>query len=217
VGALRSVSGGAAVLVLGVFASLPLPSTQAAGSPVSLDVDFRLTDLDYQPIRGANVRLVFGDEPWRQPASAGAAFTTGPDGDARLTVQTTIDKRLKKLPTNFVDSLTSLPKETDHLTVGAELGYAAFRWLYIVDMFRFPQGGDVSDGLSSLYSRDGQGRFSRKASYDGRAWKIADLNGMPLTTAGHDVYDFRLQPKAGATNAWTLKLAFKRHPEPVRR
>jgi hypothetical protein len=198
-----------------VFTPAPLG---AAGTPVSLDVQFRLTDLDYKPIPGAAVRLVFGDDPWRQAPTAGHAFTTSATGEARFTVQTAIDTRLKKLPTNFVDSLTSLPKETDHLTVGAELGYAGFRWLYIVDMFRFPQGGDVvSDGLTSLYSRDAQGRFSRKASYDGKAWKIADLNGLMLTTAGHDVFDFMLQPQAGLASAWTLKLAFKRYPEPIRR
>jgi hypothetical protein len=180
-----------------------------------LDVRFRLTDLDDKPQPNASVRLVLGNEPWRQPRSAGQTFVTDEHGEHRVTMTVPIDKVQKKMPTNFLDSLFSRPKLTDHLAVAAELDYMTFRWLYVADLYRFVEGGDVlSDGLR-VYTRDEQGSYSRKAEYDGKSWQMADLGDMRLTTPGYDLRDFAFDRKNGTRDQWTLSLAFKRFPDPV--
>ena len=112
----------------------------------------------------------------------------------------------------------SRPQTTAHLMVGAELEYLTFRWLYRLDAYRFPAGDIVRDGLS-LYSRNAQGRFVEKAEFSAGGWKTADLDGLMLTDPGYDAWNFMFQPDPtdAAGKRWTLDLAFKRSPPPVRR
>ena len=212
---------GRTALVCSIAAVMTLghPSTdlRAAVAAAPIDVHFTLTDLDYKPISRANVRLLFGPEPEKQPPTAGRSFVTDAAGTFDFATRAIVDKRMKKLPTNFADSLLSTPKETDHLTIAAEFEYTGFQWLYVVEVFRFPNGGDVLLDGFSVFNHDRQGRFTNKATFDGRDWKMPDLNGLMLTTAGYDVWDHALQPKDGVSGAWTLKLAFKKYPEPIRR
>src|SRR5215471_1598813 len=116
----------AALVIIGRVSS----DVRAAAPAVPIDVHFTLTDLDYKPIPGASVRLLLGPAPEKQDATAGRAFVTDANGKYDFTTTAPIDKRMKKLPTNYVDSLFSTPKETDHLTLAAELEYTGFRWLY---------------------------------------------------------------------------------------
>ena len=52
--------------------------------PVPLDVTFKLTDLDYKPVAGAPVRIVFGsDLDWQAP-NAGRRFVTDAKGEHRF-------------------------------------------------------------------------------------------------------------------------------------
>jgi hypothetical protein len=48
---------------------------------------------------------------------------------------------------------------------------------------------------------------------------MADLKGLALTTPGHEPWDVKLDPGAADPKSprWTLRLAFKRSPPPVRR
>jgi hypothetical protein len=190
----------------------------AAAQPLPLDVTFRLTDLDYKPIAGAPVRIVFGSDPDWQAPDAGRRFVTDANGEHRFTASVVIDKRSRKRPTNFADSLLSRPQATDHLKVGAELEYAGFRWLYVVDVDRFPNSDVMLDDFS-VFSADAQGRYVHKAKQQGRDWFIADLRGLALTGPGHEPWNFMLKPQDGDATAkrWTLVLSFKRAPEPVRR
>lgn len=192
------------------------PRLESAAGPATIDVQFKLTDLDYRPIPGAAVRLVLGDQPGAQPLTSGYRFVTDAQGAHRFDASAAIDQRLKKIPTNFVDSLFSRPRTTDHLAVAAELDYAGHRWLYAIEVFRIPEGGDVLLDGFSVYTPDARGQFTNKASYDGKGWRMADLGGMMLTTPGYDPWDFSLAPEQ-APGRWTLKLAFKKYPEPVRR
>jgi hypothetical protein len=189
----------------------------AWGQPVTLDVAFKLTDLEYHPLANVPVRLVFGsDADWQGP-KAGNRIVTDAKGEARLTANVTLDKRLRKYPTNFWTTLGSLPQTTDHLAVGAELDFADFHWLYVVDLFRFPNTDTMSDGVS-VYTADAKGRFVDKADYDGKAWKMRDLKGLVLTHPGYDIGDFMLAPDPTDSSGkhWTLKLAFRKAPPPVR-
>jgi hypothetical protein len=182
---------------------------------VMLDVIFKLTDLDYTPLPGVPVRLVFRcDNNW-QSADAGHRFVTDEKGEGRVTARVVIARHMRKKPTNFFSSLVSLPQPTDHLATGAELEYMDFHWLYIVNMERFPDGDVMQDDFS-VYSRDTRGRFALKAARIGQDWKIKDLGGMMLTGPGHAPWNAMLAPGPGAEH-WTLQLAFKKSPPAVRR
>ena len=190
----------------------------ASAAPVALDVTLKITDLENRPIANVPARIVFGSDPnWQAPAS-GARVVTDANGEARLATNVTLDSKLKKYPTNFLGSLVSGPQPTDHLLVGAELEFADFKWLYVADLYRFREGDTLTDGLN-VYTADDRGRFVHKAEYDGRAWKIRDLKGLMLTHPGYEIADFLLAPDPAdaSGNRWTLRLAFKRSPPPVRR
>ena len=208
-----------APVVLTALLTTCAPAASVQRTDVRLQVRFTLTDLDYRPIAGAPVRVEFGSDPdWQRPSS-GYRFVTGAKGEHQFEARATLDKQLRKVPTNFVGSLLSGPQPTDHLMVGAELEYATFRWLYTVDMFRFSGEGDVLLDDASIYSSDGHGDFTRKAVHDADGWRIADLGSLVLTSPGHEAWDFKLQPDPAdsAGTQWTLDIAFKRSPEPVRR
>jgi hypothetical protein len=194
-----------------------LAATGAGGGDgVTLDVRFKLTDLDYKPLPGAAVRVVFGsDVDWQGPTS-GYRFVTDANGEHRFATRVRLDKRLRKVPTNFIGSLLSIPQNTDHLTVAAELEYMSFRWLYAVDVCRFSSGDVMLDGFT-VYSAGAGGRFTNQAVHDENGWRMADLEGRVLTMPGYEAWDFMLQPDPDdpARRHWTLQLAFKRAPPPV--
>jgi hypothetical protein len=186
---------------------------------VSLRVRFTLTDLDYRPIAGAPVRVVFGSDREWQHQGSGHRFITDTKGEHRFDARVSLDRQLRKLPTNFVASLLSKPQPTDHLLIGTELEYATFQWLYTVDVYRFAAGDDVLLDGESIYTRDADGNFTRKAPHDDNGWRMADLKGQALTSPGHQAWNFMLQPDPSdaAGTHWTLAMAFKRSPAPVRR
>jgi hypothetical protein len=158
-----------------------------AGGPVALDVHFKLTDLEYKPIPNEAVRLSFGSDPRWQSPDSGERFLTDANGEHHFTTQVVVDKLARKLPTNFLDSLFSRAQLTDHLMVATELDYAAYRWLYTVDVCRFPGGDPIMLDDSAVYTPDTAGAFTRKAPFDAAGWHMADLNGLVLTTPGHEV------------------------------
>jgi hypothetical protein len=189
--------------------------SKASAQPVIVEVNFKLTDLNYKPLSNTPVRLVFGsDKDWQSP-TAGQQFVTDAKGEARLTANVVFDKQLKKMPTNFVSSLLSAPQQTDHIVVGVELEYMEFHWLYTVEIFHFRAGTDML-GEVAIYSRDEQGRFTRKAERKGSDWIIADLRGLVATTPGYEPWNFALEADPSGKR-WQLKLAFKKFPPPVRR
>src|SRR5262245_15100259 len=129
------------------------PTASVQRREVQLRVRFALTDLDYRPIAGAPVRVVFGSDPDWQRRSSGHRFTTDAKGEHRFATRVSLDTQRRKIPTNFVGSLLSGPQLTDHLLIGAELEYATFSWLYTVDVFRFPDGADVLLDGEAIYTR----------------------------------------------------------------
>jgi hypothetical protein len=184
-----------------------------------LEVQFKLTDLDYKAVAGVPVRVAFGPPAaWQSPEN-GTKFVTGAAGEFTFSATAPIEPESKTRPTNFVDSLTARPEPTDHLTAAVELPYMTFRWLYVVEIWRFRKGGDVLNNGFTLYTRDATGRFTRKAERKDDGWMIADLNGLLLTTPGHDVWSNLLEPPEGSDPAspWRLRLAFKQYPPPIRR
>jgi hypothetical protein len=181
---------------------------------VTLDVRFRLTDLDYKPIPRQDVRIVLGPSGDWQAAAAGQRFTTDGSGEHRYRTHTALEKVSRKRPTNFVDSLLSRPQPADHLQLGAELEYLGHRWLYVTHAYRFADGDVLQDGFA-IYTRDAQGRFTHKADASDTGWRIADLGGLVLTAPGHEVWNLMLKPDERDPMHWTLDVAFKRAPPPV--
>lgn len=205
----------AAFLVAGGVAAWDAPA-----QPVALEVAFRLTDLDYKPIPDARVRIVFGsDKDWRAPA-AGRTIVTDAKGEARFSAPVTLERRMRKKPTSFAASLASTPQPTEFLQIGAEMEYAGFRWLYVIDVYRFPDGDSLLDGFD-VYTADDKGAFTHQAKHEpkGGGWLMADLRGLALTTPGYDAFDFMLAPDPADASGtrWLLNVSFKRHPAPVMR
>lgn len=213
--ALRSLVG---VLVL-TFATNALPAG-SNNEAVTLDVTLKLTDLDYKPLPNTTAWVVFGsDASWQSPG-AGRKVITDAKGEARFSAPATLERRSKKKPTNFISSIATPAVEAAFLRVGAALEYAGFRWLYVIDIYHFPDGDNLLDA-SDVYTADHNGAFTRKAQHDpkGGGWLMADLKGMEMTNPGYDAWDFNLIPDASDTSGkrWKLTVAFKRSPEPVRR
>ena len=209
----------AMVGALAALCAAPSPPVVRDEAPlVPLDVQFKLTDLDYKPIPGVPVRMAFGPDPAWQAPEAGTRFTTDAAGEFRFTASAAPDEQAKKMPTNFRDSLTARPQPTDHLRIATELPYMTFRWVYVVDLWRFRNGGDILNDGVTVYTPDEGGRFTRKAKRIDGGWLMADLKGLVLTTLGHEPWDFQLEPSADPKSpGWSLRLAFKRSPPPVRR
>lgn len=185
---------------------------------IALEVRFKLTDLEYRPLAGEKVRVVFGTDPaWRAPGS-GHAFTTDAKGEASFTTQASLDRRWRSPSGPLPPALPNLPQATDHLLAAAELAYAGFHWLYAVDLCRFRNGDVLQDGFE-VFTPDAKGQFSRKADRDGRDWRMAELGGLLLTSPGHEPWNYLLEPLDAAASPprWRLTLAFKRAPAPVRR
>ena len=186
---------------------------------VTLDVQFTLTDAENRPLPDVPVRVVFGcDRGWHS-ADAGHRFVTDANGAHAFTADVVLDTRKRKLPTNFWSGLLGRPQPTDHLTIGAELEYMTFPWLYAADVYRFPGGDPVMLDGQAVYTRDAAGDFTIRARHDARGWWMTELAGMVLTTPGHELTGFQLQPDPDdPTGArWTLRLAYRRSPPPVER
>jgi hypothetical protein len=182
---------------------------------VSLTVTFKLTDPNYQPLAGVPIRLVFPcDKNWQDPDS-GYRFVTDANGEGHVTAQVVIDRRWRKMASNYIGSLIGLPMLTDHLAAGAEMQYMDHHWVYINNSVLFPEGTCMREYFS-VYTRDEKGRFSRKAIETNNGWIIKDLNGLMISNPGFDVWDYALDHDESSRN-WTLKLAFKKFPPAVMR
>jgi hypothetical protein len=189
----------------------------ALAQPAKLEVHFKLTDVDYHPVTGVPVRLVLGTrQDWQEPGS-GNRFVTDPNGEAVFTTAATVDKRWRGQNVGFTG--LSIPYRADHLAIAAELEPAGaegkYTWLYTMNVYC--KGGDCStDDIEDVYSKDSQGRFTRKAERVNGDWKMPELRGLVLTGAGYQSWN-SLLTFDDSRKVWKLTLAFKRSPPPVRR
>jgi hypothetical protein len=205
-----------ACLILGVAILAPLVLIFGGFIPVSsrqvqLAVTFKLTDPDYHPLPGVPIRLlVCSDKGWQEP-DAGYRFVTDANGEGHVTIPAVLDRRWRTMDSSFI----GFPMLTDHIAAGAEMEYMNFHWVYVVDSVLYPEGTSGLDHFS-VYTRDGQGRFTRQAVETNDGWIIQDLDGKMITSPGYDPWDFSLAHDDAGQN-WTLKLAFKKFPPAVQR
>jgi hypothetical protein len=185
---------------------------------VPLVVRFRLTDLDEKPLPKVPVRIAFGSDKTWQQAGAGHRFVTDANGAHTFTASVELDRQMKKVPTNYKDSLTSVPVPMDHLLVATELEYAGLPWLYATDIFHIPPGDTLLDGRK-VWIRDERGNFTRQPRQDRDGLHLPEMGGLVLTGFGHDVTRFALKPDENdpSRGRWTLDLSFKQQPAPIRR
>ena len=81
------------------------------------------------------------------------------------------------------------------------------------------QPGDVVLDDFSVYSPDAQARYTHKAKQDANGWTMPELSPLVLTHAGYEPWDYLLDadPADPTGRRWTLRIAFKQWPAPVRR
>jgi hypothetical protein len=191
-----------------------------ASRTVSLDVEFKLTDLDYHPLAGVPLRLVVGAKD-RQAPEAGTRVVTAADGTVKFTTQALINRRWNFSNVGFTPF--SIPFRADHIAVAAELPKKGgddivHQWLYTADIDRMPDGDCSTDDLDDVYDTGSDGRFSKLVGTNAAGPNFnAMVDGWLLSGAGYQLWDFMLEPdKADATaQHWHLKLAIKRRPKPV--
>ena len=202
---------------------LILAITHGRAQPVSLDVQFKLTDLEYKALPGQPVRLVFGAGKDWQSANAGNRFVTDGNGEAVFTTQAAIDRRWTSVPVGFTG--VSKPVRVDHLQIAAELervlpGLDAgkdltLHQLYKMDIDVLPGGDCATSDFTDVYLPDAHGRFTNAVPSTGLT--IPNSGGLVLSGIAYQTWDHMLGPVDEAKTHWKLKLAFKRSPPPVRR
>jgi hypothetical protein len=206
------------------LAALPLlPVRAPAAATVPLDVEFKLTTVDYKPLSGMPVRLVLGVEDWRA-ADAGVRIVTAPDGIAKFTVQAIVDRRLRSSNVGFTP--LRVPYRADHLAIAAALdftvpkkagGETVHHWLYTADI-DCTSGGDCStDDLDKVYEAGDDGRFTKLVGANAAGPNFHTLiDGWMLSSAGYKLWDFMLSPQqAPSGKRWHLKLGIMRLPKLV--
>jgi hypothetical protein len=208
---------------LACLASVPLLFWRGTAAPTSLEVAFKLTDDQYQPLAGVPVRLVFGTPDWQAP-DAGIRVVTGDDGTARFTTTAVVGRRWNFVNIGFTPF--SMPFRADHLAVAAELafvvpqrdgGEATHRWLYTADINRLPDGDCNTNDLDKVYAAGADGRFTQLVGANAAGPNFSGtVDGMMLGSAGYKLSDFMLSRRDGADRkAWNLKLAIVRKPKPM--
>lgn len=212
---------------LAVLAAMPFVLARAAeAETMMLDVEFKLTDPDYQPLAGVPVRLVLGVADW-QARDAGVRIVTGNDGMARFTTEAAIDRRWHWTNAGFTP--LAIPSRVDHLAIAVELervlprkdgGEALHHWLYTADVYRFNDGDCSTDDIDDIYQAGPDGRFTMLlgSGATGADFKMM-VDGLVLTGGGYRLWEFMLsRPESDATGGhWHLKLGLMRLPKPVLR
>jgi hypothetical protein len=189
---------------------------------VTLDVEFKLTDPDYNPLARVPLRLVLGVKDW-QAADAGVRVVTGDDGAARFATEATIDRRWQWLNAGFTPF--SIPFRVRHLAVAAELEFAVpgkngdniHRWLYTADVYRYPGGDCSTDDVDRIYAAAADGRFTRLVGFGAMGANFQmQVDGWVLHRCGYKLWNFMLSPDTSEADAghWHLTLGIMRMPKP---
>jgi len=181
--------------------------------PVTLDVDFQLTELEApdRPLASVPVRLVLGKGPHWQSPDAGHCFVTGVNGEAHFTAEGWVDVRWRMVP--YAMTGLSFPRCMDHITIGAELEqlaptasgeYRRFQCLHTLDIDRYTESQCATSGITAVYTRDSRGWFTEPCQ-------------PVLNPPGYKTADFFLTPVPSdpPRKHWNLKLILQRRPAPV--
>ena len=196
----------------------------AVKAQVPIDVVFRMTQLESKVgIPGVPVRLVLGDAPGWQNPQAGSRFVTGSSGEAKFSTTGLVDKRWVMIPYGMTG--LSFPRRVDHIRIAAELenlipkpdsSYERYQWLHVMDIDCYTSSDCATSGITSVYTRDAQGRFTRRGEYLKGDLKMPELGGMLLNGPGYKTSGLFLQANADRSR-WKVELTLQKSPPPVRR
>lgn len=183
---------------------------------VSLTVNVTVYTPSGVPAVGVPLRVVIDRAPVSEP-SAGQRCITDAKGECHLTVSVALDERQRKMPTNWVGSLTARKQRTRHVAFGVEMAYAGQPWLSVIDVDRFDDGASVQlEGLRA-FGRDASGQFTVAAKRDERGALYADMpGGLRLSLPGFTVQRAELSATSDPA-AWTMTVSLQQLPEPIRR
>jgi hypothetical protein len=213
-------------MLRGVMACLAVALVLLRGSEgraATLDVEFKLTDVDYAPLAGVPLRLVFGVKDWQAP-DAGSRIVTAQDGTARFTTEAVVDRRWSFANIGFTP--LSMPFRADHILIAAELPFVlpkrdgddiVHHWLYTAEVYRTPGGDCSTEDLDKVYEAAPDGRFTKLVGTNAAGPNFdTTIDGWVLSSAGYKMWDFMLSPDETDTTGqhWHLKLAIMRLPKP---
>jgi hypothetical protein len=187
---------------------------------VSLTVHVTLRTPSGAPAVGVPMRLVVDKAPVSQ-ADAGTRCTTDAAGVCTLTLSLPLDERRRKMPTNWIGSLTARPQRTRHVALGIEMSYAGEPWLAVLDIDRFDDGTMLHAAAPRVFGRDARGAFTVEAAVEHGVRVAAVAGGLRLSVPGFEVHTAALNPAGERTrpdeSAWTLAVVLQQRLEPVRR
>ena len=196
--------------------------------PVTLSVEFKVTDQNNTPLPGVPTRITFAGQDWRSP-DAGKRLMTDAAGAAQFTALAEIDKQTKSR--NVGMTPFSLPQRTDHLLIAAEFERIVpldgkdtnFHWLLVSHVF-CNSGGECSGGyVDEIYAKGSDGRFSRRLEPRLEVLPMAsrtDPDSQAVAYgAGYQPSDWLLtrDDDDPTHQRWNLKLAYKKLPNPIYR
>lgn len=189
-------------------------------SVATIEVHFKLTDKDYQPVPGVPLRIVLGEKDWQSP-DAGTRLVTDANGQAVFITTSIIDKRIVWDNVGFTPF--SLPKRVDHLSLAAELETVLpqkggedvpHRWLYTAEIYHYPDGDCSTDGLVKIYEAATDKRFTTRLGEGiGQNFKM-NIGGLVLSGMRYQLWDYRLSASQADAH-WSLKLGLMRMPKAV--
>ncbi|MBK9442201.1 MAG: hypothetical protein IPN53_13210 [Comamonadaceae bacterium] len=203
------------IVLVGTFACVSPAWTGALESSPELmrdlDVQLTLLDTDSSPIAGAPVRLVLANAPGWQDAGSGIKLKTDGHGMARWLTPGPVDRRQRKLTTNFFTQLVSPTQETFHFSVAAQLSYLGREWLLVTDVDYFANGTSAQRDGIRLYGVDAKGAFSVPVRRDGNGWHFPGL-AWPVNSPGFHVTKLSATPRG---TGWSVDWVLRRLPEPI--
>ncbi len=192
----------------------------ARAQSVTLDVNFKLTDLESKPLPGQVVRLVFGAGPDWQSPDAGKRLVTDANGQAVFTTPAPLDRRWTSVPIGFTG--LAMPTRAHHLQVAAELEQVlpgmdagkdlTLHQLYRMDIDVLPDGDCATSDFTDVYLADAKGQFRKPVPRTGLT--IPNSGGLVLDGIAYRTWDHQLAAIDDAKTHWKLKLGFKRSPPP---
>ena len=200
------------------------------GQTVTVDVEFKMTELEKPDSRlaGVPVRLVLGEVADWQGPNAGHRFVTDAQGEARFSMAGMVDRRWRMVP--YAMTGLSFPRRMDHILVAAELEqliptpgreYRHLQWLHTMDMDCYDPDTCATSDISAVYTRDGQGWFTRRGQLGPSVRNMPgglimpELGGMVLAGPGYKAADFSLNPESQDRKRWKVKLWLQRKPPPT--
>jgi hypothetical protein len=201
-----------------------------ARAQTPVEVHFQLISMGSHSdtgIPGEKVRLILGDAPGWQNATAGHAFVTDEKGEAVFTMDAKIDKIFKWQNVGFTP--IRVPVRAEHLQIGVELphrfplengGFADFRWVLTMDVDRLLSRSSTGTvGFMGIYTPDEHGNFTKPLRRDGTqdAWFVPALNNRVIRGLRYNAVDWSLLEDEKNPNRRMLNFAVKREPERQRK